>query len=84
MHAFEPVGIGYNLPSCGIEDDQLVGIHMRNVKPATLCIEALIVKAELRPRASGCQRASSESRARLGGLAGNSIQAPQRMMQSDN
>ena len=49
MHAFEPVEIGYDLPCCRIEDDELISIHVRDVEPATVGIEALIVKADCRP-----------------------------------
>jgi hypothetical protein len=45
MHAFEPVEIGYDLPCCRIEDDELISIHVRDVEPATEAVEALIVKA---------------------------------------
>src|SRR5208337_3244621 len=44
MHAFETVEVGDNLPFRSIENNELIGIHVRDVQPAAQRIEALIIE----------------------------------------
>src|SRR5690349_2579761 len=46
VYSTEPVEVGDDLTFSYIEDHELIGVHVRYVKPAMLHIEALIVEAD--------------------------------------
>jgi hypothetical protein len=50
MHAVEPLKVGQHFPFLGVENNQLIGIHMRDVQTAVRGVQALIVKPGRRPR----------------------------------
>ena len=50
MHPFEAIEIGDDLPLRGLEDNKLIGIHVRDVQPTTQWVEGLIVEPYCRIR----------------------------------
>ena len=46
VYSTEPVEVGDDLTLSYIEDHELIGVHVRYVKPAMFHIEALIVEAD--------------------------------------
>ena len=46
MDSLETIEVSNNLPLGRIEDDQLVGIHMRDVEASAACVQTLIIKPD--------------------------------------
>jgi hypothetical protein len=71
VNAGEAVQVGHDLSRPGVEDDELVGVHVGDVEPAACRIEALIVEANslARHRDVGDEAQRRRPRVRGGGDA---------------
>jgi hypothetical protein len=50
MHPFEAIEIGDDLPLRGVEDHELVGVHVRYIEPSARWIEGPVVESHCRTR----------------------------------